>query len=228
MTTNGVLLEAHAAELKQAGLRRVNISLDSLDPKRYENITGFDKLEEVLRGIRAAQEADLEPVKINMVVMGGINDDEVINFGRLSMEEGWHVRFIELMPFAADSPRFVPIRDIQQRLAPLGKLEPCSIPKGEGPAKYYRFLDTAGTIGFIAPMSEHFCIQCNRLRLTADGKLLPCLMSDTRVDLLPLIRKSASRRQLRNIIKKAVAAKPMGHQLQEGVHSQRPMTQIGG
>jgi len=231
LTTNGVLLEGQATELKEAGLKRVNISLDTLKPDRFHDITGHDKLPEVLRGIDMAHKAKLEPVKINMVVMRGINDDEVVDFALKSRTDGWHVRFIEIMPLINQEIKnyYVTAKEIWNNLISVGKLEPCSSPMGEGPARYYRFPNASGTIGFITPVSEHFCFKCNRLRLTADGRLLPCLLSDEEIDLRPTIRKGASPQEIKRLILDAIAAKPKGHQLAQGSITQtRLMTQIGG
>ncbi len=230
LTTNGLLLGQYAAQLKEAGLRRVNISLDSLKRERFHQITRHDRLDDVLAGIEAAQEAGLEPVKINMVVMRGINEDEVLDFARLSIEKGWHVRFIELMPFGmAESFIFVPCGEIQQRLLSLGTLEPYLSSQGNGPAKYFQFPGTVGTVGFISPISDHFCIDCNRLRLTADGKLRPCLLSDEEVDIKKLLRSGASPQELRGLIQQAAAQKPERHHLLEGaLPKRRAMRQVGG
>ena len=166
LTTNGVLLGHYAAELKQAGLRRVNISLDTLKPGRFESITGVNKFKEVLTAIAVAQSVGLNPVKINTVVMAGINDDELLDFAAKTINDGWHVRFIELMPVTdggATASQFVPVGDMRKRLEQLGELEPCLPAAGNGPAKYFRFSQATGTIGFITPLSEHFCFHCNRL-----------------------------------------------------------------
>lgn len=231
LTTNGILLGGQAAELKEAGLKRVNISLDTLKRDRYKGITGFDKLPEVLRGVEEAHKAKLEPVKINVVVIRGVNDDEILNFALLSVKEGWHVRFIELMPFVnrGKEQDFVSADAMWARLTSLGKLEPCSSPVGEGPARYYRFPGSNGTIGFITPISEHFCFKCNRLRLTADGRLLPCLLSDKEIDLRPILRKGASPQEIKRLILEAIALKPEGHCITKGFVSQsRLMAQMGG
>ena len=230
LTTNGILLREHALPLKQAGLRRVNVSLDTLQPQRFRRVTRRHGLETVLDGIAAAKEASLDPVKINMVVMRGVNDDEVLDFARLTVEQGWHVRFIELMPVGiAAGLQFVPTSEIQQRLGSLGVLEPCLSSRGEGPAKYYRFGGAEGTVGFISPVSEHICFRCNRLRLTADGRLRPCLLSDEEVDLRASLRSDASLEQIKALIREAVARKPERHQLHEGTSpSGRTMSQVGG
>ncbi|MFC1925108.1 GTP 3',8-cyclase MoaA [Chloroflexota bacterium] len=231
LTTNGTLLEEQAMGLKEAGIKRINISLDTLKQNRYQEITGYDKLSDVLSGIKAAHRAQLEPVKINTVVMRGINDDELLDFANMSREEGWHVRFIELMPLVNkdENPEFVPIEEMWRRLASLGKLEPCSSPMGNGPASYYRLPGARGTIGFITPVSEHFCFKCNRLRLTADGRLLPCLLSDKEVDLRPALRKGDPPEEIKRLILEAIYLKPEGHCISQGLVSQRrPMAQMGG
>ncbi len=231
LTTNGVLLKRYAISLREAGLKRVNVSLDSLNRERYQQITGYDGLNDVLEGMEAAREAGLEPVKVNMVVMRGINDDEVLAFARLSMEAGWHVRFVELMPFSTYGAtlKFVPASEIQKRILSLGPLEPYPLSQGNGPARYFRFPEAKGTVGFITPISEHFCFCCNRLRLTADGKLRPCLLGDEEVDLKKPLREGASQKELRRLIRQAVALKPQRHRLTEGIIPQgRSMCQVGG
>jgi len=230
LTTNGILLAHYAAELKSAGLRRVNISLDTLKPDRFKYITRGGNPGEVLEGIEAAKSVGLNPTKINVVVMSGINDDELLDFAAKTVTEEWHVRFIEHMPFTEDTTNssFVSVEEMRQRLAVLGKLEPCSF-KGNGPAKYFRLPQAKGTIGFITPVSEHFCFHCNRLRLTADGKLRPCLLSDEEIDLRQPLRSGISSANLKRLIKKAVASKPLRHRLAEGrVPQDRPFSQVGG
>jgi len=243
LTTNGVFLKEYASELKRAGLKRVNVSLDSLNRDKFERITHHDKLSEVLKGIEAAKVCGLNPVKINMVVMRGINDDEILDFANLTITEGWHVRFIELMPFAADnpphghstggsvelSPQFMSADEIKGRLISLGELEPSLPITGNGPAKYFRLLQTSGSIGLITPVSQHFCFNCNRLRLTAEGKLRPCLLSDQEIDLRQPLRSGASPEKLKKIITEAIQSKPKQHQLSQGrVSGKRLMSQVGG
>ncbi len=233
LTTNGILLADYAAELKSAGLKRVNISLDTLDPDKFRRITRVQsELRQVLEGIEKAKEAGLEPVKLNMVVMSGINDDELIDFAARTIDQEWHVRFIELMPVNGDvnsAPRFVPASEMRKRLEPLGELEPCLPSAGNGPAKYFRLPGAKGTIGFITPVSEHFCFNCNRMRLTADGKLRPCLLSDYEIDLKTRLRAGISREGLKKLFKKAVAEKPLKHKLAEGkVPTRRPFSHVGG
>jgi len=231
LTTNGIYLERFAQSLKEAGLKRVNVSLDSLDAEKFKGLTRGGDLSTVLRGIKAAHEAGLVPVKVNVVVMGGINDDEIERFARLTVTDGWHVRFIELMPFVTEEGvrgKFVPISEVRARLRKLGELEASAPITGNGPAKYYRFAGAAGTIGFISPVSDHFCYSCNRLRLTADGKLRPCLLSDDEIDLRRHMRSSTTAEALKQLIQDAIKNKPQKHRLDQDLVLQRPMTKLGG
>ena len=228
MTTNGTLLKEYAMELKRAGLRRVNISLDTLKADRFRYITRLGELKDTLKGIEAAKAANLDPVKINVVVMRGINDDEVVDFAKLSYENGWHIRFIELMPFA-NIAEFVPSSEIRQSIASLGELEPCSSIPGNGPSSNYRLPGAGGTMGFISAISKPFCSACNRLRLTSNGQLCPCLLSDGGIDLKGPLRNNASAQELKNLILKVVASKPKQHHLADGiVPVKQHMSQIGG
>ena len=233
LTTNGTLLDRYAAELKAAGLRRVNVSLDSLRPERFQQITGSDRLNEVLRGIEAAKAAELNPVKINMVVMKGINDDEILDFARRSLGDGWHVRFIEYMPLVDNGTQgnwLMAIEDIKAIIEEsLGELKPCWPGAGNGPARYYQLAGAKGTIGFIGAVTECFCAQCNRFRLTADGHLRPCLLEDDEVDIKGPLRRGASIEELARLIQGAAALKREQHRLGEGpVLVKRQMRQIGG
>ena len=232
LTTNGILLSRYAAELKDAGLRRVNVSLDTLKPDKFRYITRCGELDDTLKGIAAAKSAGLEPVKINMVVISKVNDDELLDFAAKTIDEEWHVRFIEHMPFndnGANDSQFVSVSDMRQHIESLGELEPCSVSVGNGPAKYFRLPDAKGTIGFITPISEHFCFNCNRLRLTADGKLRPCLLSEEEIDLRQPLRGGIPSAELKRLIEEVVAKKPRGHHLAEGhVPQDRPFSQVGG
>jgi len=231
VTTNGILLEKRAAELKAAGLKRVNVSLDSLDPARFERITRGGHLDVALKGIEAARAAGLNPVKINVVVMGGVNDDEIVDFARLTTTSGWNVRFIELMPFVAETGlkgRFISMSEVQERLKLIGELQPCSGVTGNGPARYFRLSGATGTLGFISPVSDHFCFSCNRLRLTADGKLRTCLLNNDETDLRQPLRSGVSGEQLGQIIQEAIRRKPKQHHLNGALVLQRPMTKLGG
>ena len=233
LTTNGLLLGRYAAELKQAGLRRVNVSLDTLKQDRFEFITRRSgNLSDVLAGIEAARTAGLNPVKINVVVMAGINDDELLDFAAKTIYEGWHVRFIELMlpvGVSTTAAQLVSVGDIRKRLKPLGELGPCLPSVGNGPARYFRFPHAEGTIGFITPVSEHFCFHCNRLRLTSDGKLRPCLLSEDEIDLRGPLRSGVSSDGLKKLIEEAAARKPWQHHMDEGyMPKDRPFSQVGG
>ncbi len=228
LTTNGALLKKYALELKQAGLKRVNVSLDTLRANRFQYIARLGRLSDVLDGIEAAMVADLQPVKINMVVMRGINDDEVIDFANMTRREGWHVRFIELMPFT-ELTEFVPSGELRQRIELLGALEPCRPKTGNGPARYFRLPGARGTIGFISPMTEPFCSSCNRIRLTSCGRLCPCLLSDDGIDLKEALRGNASIEEIKQLIVEAVAFKPEHHRLTDAaVLVKRRMHRIGG
>ncbi|MFC2056293.1 GTP 3',8-cyclase MoaA [Chloroflexota bacterium] len=234
LTSNGILLRKYASELREAGLKRVNISLDTLRADRFKRITGSNKLKEVLAGIETAHQIRLEPVKINMVVLRGINDDETIDFARMSISQGWHVRFIEFMPFGmpgAEALEMISAQEIQESIQSLGKLEPYAGPAGNGPAKYYRFPGARGTVGFITAMTEHFCNTCNRLRLTSDGQLRPCLLDDDEIGLKEPLHNGADTDEIEQLIQQAVAIKRKHHRLTGGVAPEivrRPMCQIGG
>ena len=233
LTTNGTLLSRYAAELKQAGLHRVNVSLDTFQQDKFEFITRRNnKISDVLKSIEVAKSVGLNPVKINMVVIAGLNDNEVIDFAAKTINDEWHVRFIEFMPFTGEdaiASHFVSASDIKKRLKSLGELEPCLPSVGGGPARYFRFPQAKGTIGFITPLSEHFCFHCNRLRLTADGGLRPCLLSEEEIDLRQPLRSGVSSAQLKQLIQQAVARKPLRHHLAEGyVPKDRPFSQVGG
>jgi GTP 3',8-cyclase len=230
LTTNGTLLKNYALELKQAGLSRINVSLDTLKADKFQYITRLGKLKDVLEGIEAAKKAGFHPVKINTVVMRGINDDEILDFARMTYEEGWHVRFIELMPFKGVA-EFVPSVELRQHISLLGKLEPCVSITGNGPAMYYCLAGAKGTIGFISPLTEtSFCSRCNRMRLTPDGRLRPCLLGEDEIDLKMPLRNNASMKELKRLILKAVASKPEHHHLEGGNIRlvKRKMSQIGG
>ncbi|MEW6522272.1 MAG: GTP 3',8-cyclase MoaA [Bacillota bacterium] len=234
MTTNGQLLSPMARELKAAGLARVNISLDTLNPETFDAICRRGGLDRVLAGIDAALDAGLVPVKVNMVVMKGINDHEVADFAALTLERPLHVRFIELMPLgdAGDMQPdcFVPASVIRARLEAQCRLHPSAGVTGNGPARYYRLEGGKGTVGFIAPLSEHFCGACNRLRLSSTGGLSPCLGSPDEVDLREPLRNGASDEEIRDLIRRAILAKPAGHDManQPDRARRRRMHRLGG
>jgi cyclic pyranopterin phosphate synthase len=237
MTTNGILLPRYAEDLAEAGLQRVNVSLDTLRPERFQRITRLGRIEDALAGMEAAQEAGLDPIKINTVVIRGMNDDEVVDFARKTMEAGWNVRFIELMPVGNGvlaergwRERVVTAREIRERIeGALGTLEPAKMRTGGGPARYYRLPGAEGTLGFITPISEHFCYHCNRLRLTADGQLRPCLLSDQEIDLRTPLRQGADVVQIKTLLLKGIESKPLHHHLDEWRRPEnRVMSEIGG
>ena len=233
ITTNGTLLTKYAAELKAAGLKRVNISLDSLKPDKFTYITGGGKLKEVLHSIEVANNIGLVPVKTNTVILKGINDDEILDFARKTITDGWNVRFIEHMPFAAakkqdnDLVSSQEIMDIIRKQ--FGELQPHRPGVGNGPAKYYKLPNSNGTLGFIGAVTECFCAQCNRFRLTSDGKLRPCLLDDDETDIREPIRHGATIAELAGIIQSAASVKRAQHSLSIGNKpSARSMRQIGG
>ena len=237
MTTNGILLARHADELAAAGLQRVNVSLDTLYPERYRRITRWGELEDVLAGMAAARQAGLTPVKTNTVVIRGMNDDEAVDFARKTMAAEWHVRFIELMPVGNNGmiedawrERVVTADEIRRRIqAALGELEPAKMSAGGGPARTYRLPGARGTLGFITPVSEHFCYHCNRLRLTADGQLRLCLLSDQEIDLRPALRQGADVAQIKALLLQGIETKPLQHRLDECRRPEsRVMSEIGG
>ncbi len=230
LTTNGTLLKKYALELRRAGLSRVNVSLDTLKTDRFQYITRLGRLNDVLEGIEAAKEAGFKPVKINTVVMRGINDDEILDFAGMTYEAGWHVRFIELMPFKGVA-EFVSSNELRQHISLLGKLEPCASTTGDGPATYYQLAGAKAYMGFISPLTElSFCSRCNRMRLTPDGELRPCLLGEDEIDLKTPLRNNASAEELKRLILKAVTSKPERHHLEKGNVRvvKRRMSQIGG
>lgn len=238
MTTNGILLARYAAKLAEAGLHRVNVSLDTLHPDRFRAITRRGGLDAVLAGIEAAFAAGLTPVKINTVVIRGQNDDEVVDLARRALASGWHLRFIEWMPVGEAAERadwrerVVTAAEIRARIeAVLGVLVPARV-SGAGPARDYRIEGadvSAGTLGVISAVSEHFCGSCNRLRLTADGKLRPCLLAADELDLRGPLRDGIDDAELQRLLREAVRSKPAGHRLAEhALVLGRAMAQIGG
>lgn len=212
LTTNGVLLASHVQELKDEGLRRVNISLDTLKPERYHWVTRGGVLGDVWRGIDAALTHKLHPVKLNTVVIRGFNEDEVVDLAQLTLRLPVHLRFIELMPFGPAKEwaegGFVPTVEVRDRLeTTFGSLTEVQKPTGSGPATYYRIGEAPGTIGFISGVSEHICSRCNRLRLTAAGRLKPCLFGDGELDIKGPLRGGAGLEELAELIAKAIRRK---------------------
>lgn len=235
LTTNGVLLESMVEELWAVGVRRLNVSLDTLQPAKYAAITGVDAFWKVWRGLCAALDRGFSPVKINVVAMRGVNDDEIEALADLTRSYPFHVRFIELMPFRPEGyeERYLSADMVMERLGAMGTLVPACSDNGNGPARYYQFLDAPGKIGLISPMSHHFCPSCNRLRITAEGGLRTCLFSDRHVDLRGPLRCGCADEEIAALILEAVQKKPQRHHATDGPLSQRkcqlrPMTAIGG
>lgn len=233
LTTNGLLLAENAAALKRAGLSRINVSLDSLQPARFEQITRRAGLDKVLEGLKVAEDVGLTPIKINMVPILGVNADEIGAFGRLVFEHPWQIRFIEFMPVSSGldySPeQLYPAERILADLQQLAELSEEARPGIVGPARIYRLEGARGTVGVIPAVSDHFCRECNRLRLTADGQLKPCLLSPQEIDLRTILRSGAADEVLAEVLQKSVAAKPERHQLDENYNpGTRRMQGIGG
>ncbi|MGD8314807.1 MAG: GTP 3',8-cyclase MoaA [Syntrophobacterales bacterium] len=234
LTTNGVRLRELAPQLQGAGVQRVNVSLDTLRPGRFPTITGYDLLSQVLAGIETAEEVGLHPVKINTVVMRGINEDEIEDFARLTLEKPYHVRFIELMPFNGSYEHqslFVPVEEMVKRVKRVGDLSLEPAAESSGPTRLCSLPGARGKVGFIAPLSYHFCGSCNRLRLTADGKLRTCLFSEEEIDIKGPLRAGAHTEELVDIYRLAAMRKPHGHQLKCTHVEQyfgRDMQAIGG
>jgi cyclic pyranopterin phosphate synthase len=241
LTTNGFFLSEYAEKLKDAGLNRVNISLDSLQEEKYKKITRWGSLKKVLKGIDSAIKAGLLPVKINTVLIRGINDDEVEDFVRLALESPLNIRFIEFMPSGEDlkddyRDKFISVLEIKKSLAEKYSLRPIDINSGNGPAKYYQIKGGQGNIGFITALSQHFCATCNRIRLTSEGKLRPCLFSNKEVDIKQAIRnvktddKIIRSKIIRANIREAINIKPEGHKLNEKFSNKDffKMSKIGG
>jgi cyclic pyranopterin phosphate synthase len=234
MTTNGVLLKKLAQPLAEAGLQRINLSLDTLNPDKFQHLTRWGSIEEVWEGMLAAGRAGLHPIKINTVVVRDYNEDDIVDLARLTLEHAWHVRFIEMMPFsgATDFQRslVVSVMEMQERIeAALGSLEPLNGGKLDGEARLYRVRGGIGSVGFIASITNPFCASCTRARLTADGRLRLCLLRENEVDLLTPLRCGATFSELRELIREGIWNKPWGHRLAEGeVPLNRTMSQIGG
>jgi len=231
LSTNGVRLPEIGQLLRDAGLDRVNMSVDSLRPERIAGIARRDLGFDPVRAARAAHDAGLSPIKLNMVVMRGINDDEIEAMARLTVDNPWHVRFIELMPVgdlrALTWEHVVPSDEILARLRAIAPLTPTSGPeRGNGPAAYYQWPDAAGSIGVITPMTHTYCASCNRVRLTADGRLRTCLFGDHEVDLRTPLRAGEA---LEPFFRRALAEKPKEHQLlQMKIGGLRALSQVGG
>lgn len=232
LTTNGSTLRAQALDLRAAGLGRMNISLDSLRADRFEELTRRDELPKVLDGIRAAVEAGFEPVKVNVVVVRGVNDDEIVDFARFGRDEGVTVRFIEFMPLDADHQwshgQVMPSAEIVAAIDAVFPTEP--VQRGSEPAERHRYLDGQGEIGVIGTVTEPFCSSCDRVRLTADGQLRACLFATDETDLRALLRSGATDDDLAAAIAATVGSKWAGHGISNVTFTRptRSMSEIGG
>ncbi len=228
LTTNGVLLKDMAKDLQKAGLKRVNISIDSLKPDRYRSITRGGDVNHVLNGIQEVLQLNMRPIKLNVVVIGKLNEDEIEDFANLTINDEIDVRFIELMPVGEASgwakDRFISNEEIKRRIGELLPVKNDTL----GPARYYKLLGAKGRVGFINPISDHFCGSCNRIRLTSDGKLKPCLHSNQEIDILKALRENDN--EIDEILQKAILSKPEKHYLYTSEHEigHRNMSQIGG
>lgn len=252
MTTNGVLLERYAREIADAGLDRVNVSIDSFEPERYAMMTRGGNLDAVLRGLAAAESAGLRPLKINMVPIRGLNDNEIRAFAEMTFHSDYHVRFIELMPSGRldfwSPEKYITTDEIKKVIETIAPLTPVRV-RRNGPSKYFRLNGARGVVGFISAITHHFCEDCNRLRLTADGKLRPCLFSETEIDLRSSLRNGAPDSEIERLLRLSIEVKPEGHNIQgqrseliskikdksyrvlsesPSSASKRPMSKIGG
>jgi cyclic pyranopterin phosphate synthase len=234
LSTNGVLLGALAEELRIAGVNRVNLSLDSLRPERVDQIArrpgSFDR---IMEGFRAAEQAGFDPIKVNAVIMRGRNDDELEDFARCTLERPWHLRFIEVMPVADNldisADEFVSAFEMLDRLRKVAELTPVAGPEGNGPATYFTYPNARGTVGVITPMSHNYCERCNRMRLTADGQLRPCLFGNLQTNLRDALRRGEA---IEPLVRETLAIKPERHHLVQGSAlgsgGLRALSQVGG
>jgi cyclic pyranopterin phosphate synthase len=234
LTTNGVLLKEFAQDLKKAGLKRINVSLDSLKRERFFQITRRDDFEQVWRGIEEAMSVGLSPVKVNMVAIQGLNDDEIESFAQLTLRLPLTIRYIEYMPSGNGEEwkegDILTISQIKNRLEHIGKLIPIPSGQWDGPAKRYRIEGAVGEIGLIGAVSSHFCDDCNRIRLTPDGKIRTCLFSDEEIDVKEFLRKGGSDQDLKGRLFMALMTKPERHAINSHLFKkcQRNMSAIGG
>jgi cyclic pyranopterin phosphate synthase len=234
LTTNGVLLKTFAGDIKKCGICRINVSLDSLKPERFFRITGRDYFERVREGLDEAEHVGFSPIKINVVAIKGVNDDEILDFARLTLEKPYHVRFIELMPVGEKNiwtdDRFISTEEILKRIETIGELQAIGHNPLDGPAERYTLEGAKGEIGFIGALSNHFCDNCNRLRLTADGNLRGCLFSDRETDIKTPLREGKGDSRLLGLIDHTILNKPKDHGFMESGPRKctRPMNRIGG
>lgn len=232
LTTNGTLLAKKAALLKETGLKRINISLDSLNPIKYQEITQGGRIKDVLGGIKEAIKVGFDPIKINIIPLKGVNDEEIIDFATFAIENKLQIRFIEFMPLGKSQDywksKFLPTEFIKMELKKIFHLIPEKIFLKGNHTEYFRIKDTEGIIGFINPISNHFCDNCNRLRITPDGKIRLCLESEEEVDIKELIRANSNDNEIMNKIIQAVKLKPKKHNFNLGKENRRLMFRIGG
>jgi cyclic pyranopterin phosphate synthase len=235
LTTNGVFLKDFARALRDCGICRINVSMDTLKPDRFRLITRRDDYDRVHEGIEEAERVGFNPIKLNVVAMRGINDDEILDFARLTREKPYHVRFIELMPVGSENgfwsaERFVPSKEVFDRIQRLGSLTPVGRSSLDGPAERYTLDGARGEIGFISALSHHFCANCNRLRLTADGHLRGCLFSEEETDLKTPLREGRRDGYILDLIRHSLEEKPANHGLMELQPRKctRSMNGIGG
>jgi len=234
MTTNGVLLGKLAQPLKQAGLQRVNISIDTLDPEKFRRLTRWGSLDDVWAGLQAAEQAGLTPIKLNGVVVRGYNETDVADLARLTLDHPWQVRFIEMMPFAGatelQKEQMVTAEEMKTLIeSQVGELEAANDGELDGEARLFRLPGALGDVGFISSVTAPFCASCTRARLTADGRLRLCLLREGEVDLLTPLRAGATLGELRQLILDSIWNKPWGHGLAEGlIPLNRVMSEIGG
>lgn len=236
LTTNGVLLKDFALGLRECGMRRINISMDTLSKDKFCTITRRDFFDRVWEGIDEAESLGFDPIKINVVAMRGVNDDEIVDFAKLTFNKPYHIRFIEIMPFGKDNgngwarDRFISVGEILDRIRSLGEVNPVGHSLLDGPAQRYRLEGAAGEIGFIGALSNHFCKTCNRLRLTSCGQLRGCLFSDEETDLKTPLRTGGNDDNLLRLIETTIHNKPKEHKmgLWEPRKCVRPMHRIGG
>lgn len=231
LSTNATQLHKHAPALRAAGVSRINVSLDSLDKACMEQITGRDSFASIMAGLRAGKDAGFDPIKLNMVVMRGVNDHEIMRMAQYCFEEGFILRLIEAMPMGdtGRNSQYMDVGPIREQLVSMFNLVPAAAELGGGPARYWSTQDGKGTIGFISPISQHFCATCNRVRLSVDGTLYMCLGQEEKFELRPLLRAGVSDSELEAVIRTAIELKPERHEFKEQPHKIiRFMAQTGG
>ena len=236
LTTNGILLPHLARPLKEAGLTRINVHVDTLNPERLRRVMRFGRLEEIWAGIEAAEAAGLSPIKLNSVVVREYNEHDVAELAELTLTRDWHVRFIELMPLGGGEcarlslSQYVPNPETRRRIEDaFGRLHEVPNHNASDESRNYRFENAPGVVGFISPVSEPYCGSCNRMRLTSEGRFHFCLLHDDELDVKAALRNGGGEGAVAEILRQAVAMKPTGHQLEKGVSSERrAMFQIGG